>query len=280
MTTLQDYRDREHWSYSSLSEILSICSLRWAFQRLYRLVPEFKPASMSFGSAFHRALEWVAHLRREGKQPKDAEASDLFDELWRRQLDEDGDVKFDEESSVETCAAQGRDMVACFVRETDPAERVLRVNQAFCVPLVDAGGNTLQKPLVGEMDCLIEKDGNTVIVDWKTSGRRWPRDKADRDMQPSAYLYAAQIDSSPNPSTTFRFDIVVKNKTPVMERHTTTRTADQMHRFVELVKLADRMVEHEVFVPNEQGFYCNNCGFQSACKNWHHNRAKLISVAA
>lgn len=280
MTTLQDYRDREHWSYSSLSEILSICSLRWAFQRLYRLVPEFKPASMSFGSAFHRALEWVAHLRREGKQPKDAEASDLFDELWRRQLDEDREVKFDEESNAETCAVQGREMVACFVRETDPEERVLRVNQAFCVPLVDAGGNTLQKPLVGEMDCLVEKNTETLVIDWKTSSKRWSPNMVHRHMQPCAYLLAAQVDPSPRPVTAFRFDIVVKNKTPVLERHTTTRTGDQMHRFVELVKLADRMVEHEVFVPNEQGFYCNGCGFLSACKNWHRTRARLISVAA
>ncbi len=280
MTVLGDFRSREHWSFSSLSEILSICSLRWAFQRFYGLVPEFKAASMSFGSAFHRVLEWVAHLRREGKQPKDTDASDLFDELWRRQLDEDGEVKFDEESDAETCAAQGQDMVACFVREADPAERVLQVNRPFCVPLVDATGQTLDKPLVGEMDCLVEKGGQAVIVDWKTSGRRWPKDKADRDMQPTAYLYAAQIDPSPNSVTAFRFDIVVKNKTPVMERHATTRTGDQMHRFVELVKLADRIVEHELFVPNEQGFYCGGCGFQSACKAWHRNQARLISVAA
>ena len=75
---------REHWSYSSLNQLLNICSLQWAYQRLYKLTPEFKPASLSFGSAFHRILEWVAHSRKEGITPKAKDASALFDDLWRR----------------------------------------------------------------------------------------------------------------------------------------------------------------------------------------------------
>ena len=225
-------------------------------------------------------LEWIAHTRKEGGRPKEGDARDLFADLWRRQLDEDGETKFDEGDDAETCGALGRDMIACYARAIDDDERVLHVNHAFCVPLVDAQGNTLPKPLVGESDSVVEKIGGIVLVDWKTSGRRWPKDKADKDLQPTAYLYAALLDEQFGKCPIFRFDVVVKNKTPVYEQHATFRTKDQFDRLAELVKLADRMVEHEVFVPNETGFYCGGCGFQTACKAWHRNQATLVSVAA
>ena len=42
----------------------------------------------------------------------------------------------------------------------------------------------------------------------------------------------------------------------------------------------DAMVKAEHFLPNEQSYFCTNCQFQTACKSWHNNRNKLISVAA
>lgn len=56
MATLNDYRSREHWSFSSLNQFLNICSLQFAFDRIYRLEKTFTPISLSFGSAFHRAM--------------------------------------------------------------------------------------------------------------------------------------------------------------------------------------------------------------------------------
>lgn len=275
MRTLNDYRDRAHWSYSSLNQILNICSLQWAFQRLYKLAPQFKPLSLSFGSTFHRCLEWVSLNRKEGRMPKEPEVRDLFDDLWRRQLEEDGEVKFDEEATPNTCAALGQDLVSCYLRNQDETERVIGVSQAFCIPVVDAGGNTMEKPLVGETDCVVEKEGVAIIVDWKTSVRKWPQEKAHKDLQPTAYLYAASQEGGP---TRFRFDVLVKNKTPVLEQHSTTRTQDQFHRLAELVKVAEKIVTHECFLPNEAGFYCSGCGFQAACKAWHREQARSICL--
>jgi hypothetical protein len=52
----------------------------------------------------------------------------------------------------------------------------------------------------------------------------------------------------------FRFDVVVKNKTPVFEQHMTTRSADDFVRFAEYARLAESMIAAEHFCPNEQGF--------------------------
>jgi hypothetical protein len=42
---------------------------------------------------------------------------------------------------------------------------------------------------------------------------------------------------------------------------------------VELVKLVERAIQAEVFLPSEQGFYCGGCPHQEACKAWHRGLA-------
>ena len=279
MATLNDYRDREHWSYSALNQFLNICSLQFAFDRIYKLEKTFTPVSLAFGSAFHRVLEWAALVRKEGKSPQEIEVRELFRDLWSRQVQEDANIRFDDEITADMCSTQGADLVAAYLKAVDPEEQVLAVNEAFAVPLVDAWGDVLEKPLVGEIDCRVAKGGRTTIVDWKSSARRWPKDQADKSLQPTVYLYAyRQLYAQEAP---MRFDVVVKNKTPVVEQHVTMRTQDQFDRMVELVKQAEKMIAAEHFLPSEQGFYCSGCPHQEACRAWHRGTASVsVRMAA
>ena len=132
--------------------------------------------------------------------------------------------------------------------------------------------NVLEKPLVGELDCRLSKGDNMIIVDWKTSARRWPKDQADKSLQPTAYLYAHR--QLHNADVSMRFDVIVKNKTPVFEQYVTTRTTDQFHRMIEQVKMVERMIAAEHFLPNENSFYCASCPHQGACKAWHRETTR------
>ena len=169
-------------------------------------------------------------------------------------------------------------MAACLAA-SDPEEEVVSVNEAFAVPLIDAAGQVLEKPLIGEIDCVVRKSAELTLVDWKTSARRWPRGQADKSLQPTVYLYAwRQLRGADAP---MRFDVAVKNKTPVVEQHATTRTVDQFHRMVELVKQAEKMIAAEHFLPSEQGFYCSGCPHQEACRAWHRGAARVsVRMAA
>jgi len=272
--------DREHWSYSSLNQFLSICSLQWSFQRYYKLPKEFVPVNLSFGSAFHRTLEAISMQRLDGKVPKEKETQELFTELWKRQVQEDGNIRFEEDAGPEVLSEQGRGLVSCYAKNIDPEEEVLSINQAFCVPLIDQHGNVLEKPLIGEFDQVSKKAAKKIIVDWKTSATRWNPGKCHRGLQPTMYLYAHDQNDGKGPLPEFRYDIVVKNKTPVFEQHVTKRGADAFNRMLEKVKLVESMVAAEHFVPNDEGMFCKSCPFQGACKKWHQNRSKLVSVAA
>lgn len=273
MATLNDYRGREHWSFSAINQFLNICSLQFAFDRIYKLEKTFTPVSLSFGSAFHRALEFIHLTRKEGRPTSESEARDLFRDLWSRQVQEEPNIRFDEEITADTCSTQGADMVAAFIKAADPEEEVLAVNEAFAVPLIDVQGNVLEKPMIGEIDCTLRKGRVTTLVDWKTSGRRWPKGQADKSLQPTAYIYAYH--ELYGREVPMRFDVVVKNKTPVVEQHVTTRTIDQFYRMVELVKRVESMIAAEHWLPSEQGFYCAGCPHQEACRNWHRAAARI-----
>ena len=269
MASLQQYREeRPHWSFSALNAFFNVCALQYYFDKIEKLPKTFIPASLAFGSAYHRVMEWAALTRMQrGRVPEPEEAAELFQVVWGRQIQEDTDIKYDEETDAETSAKLGRDMVSCAVSNTDLDENVVRVSEAFCVPLVDARGQALEKPLIGEFDLVTEKDGRVSIVDWKTAGKRWPKTKAGKDWQPTAFLMAYQLKHGSIPG--FRFDVVVKNKTPVFEQHETSRTQSDFTRLVRLAELADSMISANHFAPNEQGFYCGGCPHHLACKNWH-----------
>jgi hypothetical protein len=271
MATLDEYRDREHWSFSALNQFLNICALQFYFDRIAKLPRRFTPVTLSFGSAFHRVCEWISLTRKEGKIPQREEAVDLFGTLWGRQMTEDNNIRFDEEQDANTCSKQGRDMIGCLVDNLDPEERVLAVNEAFAVPLVDAQGQVLEKPMIGEIDLVVEQGGKKALVDWKTAAKRWSKGKAALDLQPTVFLYGYRQLHGEIPG--FRFDVLVKSKRPVLEQHMTARTVDQFNRMVELVKLVERAIQAEVFLPSEQGFYCGGCPHQEACKAWHRGLA-------
>jgi hypothetical protein len=279
MATLNDFRSREHWSFSAINQFVNICSLQYAFDRIYKLPRAFVSVNLAFGSAYHRTLEWVALTRKEGGSPVSQDAQELFRDVWARQLNDEKDVRLEKDKSADDYGEEGAKLVAAYLTSVDPEEEVLAVSEAFCLPMIDSEGCALEKPLVGEFDCRVRKGEEEAIVDWKTSARRWPKNQADKSLQPVAYAYAGKQLFGRN--LPVRFDVVVKNKAPVTEQHSTRRNDDDFSRMIELVKVVEQMVAAEHFLPNEQSFYCGGCPHQVACKSWHRDRAKVsVNMAA
>ena len=266
MGTLNEYRDREHWSYSALNQFLNICSLQFYFDRIAKLPKTFVPVSLSFGSAYHRALEWVNLQRKDGSIPEAEESSDLFAEVWSRQLESDNDIRFGKDQDAETCLHQGMAMVSAYVDQIDPEERVVSVNEAFAVALIDAVGDVLEKPMVGELDLVVDFNG-IVVCDEKSSARRWPKGQASKSLQPTAYLYAYQQIHGGD-LVPFRFQVAVKNKTPVFETHRTRRDEDDWKLLGMLAAKAETIVDQDLYYPSRDSFACSGCGFAGACAEY------------
>lgn len=152
--------------------------------------------------------------------------------------------------------------------------RAISMNETFAVPVGDS-----DRPLVGEIDCVVASHDSRFLVDWKTSGRRWPKDQADRSLQPTVYLYAHRK-LHPAEAPWFRFDVAVKNKTPLVERNLTVRTVDDFQRLECLVSKAERVIEQGLFYPSDQSFMCGGCPFREPCRAWHRRQARTLSLAA
>lgn len=272
MTTLSDYRGREHWSYSAMNQFIS-CSLQFAFQRIYKLKREFTSVSLCFGSAYHRTLEWIFLLRKDGKMPAVKECQDYFRTAWKRQLEGEPDARLDADKTPDDYGEQGAGLIEAYLESLDHDEEVVSISEAFAVPLIDSNGDMLKKPLIGEFDCVVRKGSEPVIVDWKTSARRWPKTQACKSYQATAYSYAYELLHGQN--VPLRFDVVVKNKTPIAETHTTRRDQNDFDRMIALIRTIDRMVEAEHFMPNEGSFFCGGCPYQTACQNWHKEKPQL-----
>ena len=164
---------------------------------------------------------------------------------------------------------------AAHIESIDPEEKILEINRAFAVPIGDS-----DKPLIGELDCIARKGKDTYILDWKSAARRWPEKQADHSLQATVYAHAMSL-LEPGSHYPFAFDVVTKAKTPTVTRYITHRADDDFRRLAALVAMAERIVEHEIFVPSDGSMYCGGCPHQAACRSWIGNAsAHAVATAA
>lgn len=280
---LMDCR-REHLSYTQINQFLRICPLQFAFQRIFRLTPSFVTESLPFGVAMHRTAEHLWGRRVEGQDATEDELADLFADLWQRAVQDTEQLRF-QKGDFDSLLAQGQAMIRLYRRELPDDLEIVGYDVPFQVPLVDRHGEVLETPLVGEFDLLVRERGRLCVVDLKTAGQRYPESRLATDLQPTVYLYALQANGGPPAS--FRWDVLVKNKQPVLVRYAVERTADDFARLVELIKLMQAMIEAGHFPPHEGSYFCGGCGFQEACRDWYQGtpapmvpaRERLASLA-
>jgi len=263
MDTLNDYRKDPHWSYSSLNTYLNVCSLRYAFQYVYRCEQERTSACLPMGRAFHGALSEYAIATMKGKYPDVKEIQESFAELLKIECSATDNLKLKEGESIDTLIEQGQNMLNTAIASWNKNETVLDVAKPFRVSV-----RGVSRPLIGEMDCLIkDKYGVPVIIDWKTSSTKWSPGKVHKDLQATCFSYAYSIQERKLPL--FRFDVITKNKKPVFESLYTKRTIYDFDRLSRILSVVEKAVDSELFLPSGVGYMCSECPFASACKKWH-----------
>ncbi len=262
---------KECWSYSQLNQIANICALQYKFQRIDRLEPEFAPQNLVYGSSVHMAASWLFRLRRDGASVKSAEIQEIFSETLAKQVKESGRVLFEDGDSLESLQADGRQIVDLLVQNQRDDEKVLDVDVSFDIPLRNSRGETLAKPLVGEIDLLVARgrEGRLTVKDLKTSKKRYAEEKLKHDLQPSVYVYALTQLHPEEEVGPFTWEVLIKNKKPELVPYQTTRGPADFDRLFALARTADRLVTSGAFLPNRGGFWCKSCPFQGACREWH-----------
>ena len=107
-----------------------------------------------------------------------------------------------------------------------------------------------------------------MVVDLKTSARKYTDLQVEASLQLSVYSYAASMHGlADQDDVRLRFDVLTKTKQPELYRYWTTRDrAANLHLF----RLASEVlgaIEAGVFYPNV-GWQCKDCVFRSKCWAW------------
>ena len=207
--------------------------------------------------------------RRRGERPSVADVQGYFEALWKLES-EHRPLRFGEKETKESLLDLATRMLAVLCAEFDPRTEVVAVEQPFAVPLIDQEtGEVLERDLVGTLD-LLERDaeGRLVVVDLKTSARKYTSLEVEAALQLSVYSYATGFLGYADPDQVrLRFDVLTKTKQPELHRYWTTRDRAANVRLFRMAAEVLSAIEAGAFHPVVGG-QCKECPFRSKCRAW------------
>src|SRR5581483_11839470 len=176
-----------HMSVSALKTYIQ-CPRKYRLQYVDRCPPDFRPAALALGSAWHDTIDrWlITDARLESLR------ADLRDGLERRLRSDD--VLFDDDDENEGVLIDTSiKMLDAFIAKVPKPERTIDVEVPFSIELAHpVTGEVLPLPIIGAIDAIVIENGDETIWELKTGKRRWSADQLESDPQPTTYGIAAR----------------------------------------------------------------------------------------
>ena len=250
---------KDHISVSQINMYLG-CGLKYRFNYIDEIPKPFKPAALAFGSAIHKALEWIHALKLQEKPVDHEMAIGIFEADWYAMtMDE---VRFKTGESKKTMLEKGKNILRAYLSHSIKGN-VKAVEMLFEVPLTDIDtGEVLEVPLTGIIDLVEEGD---IIVDFKTVARAISNDDLCSNLQLTAYGYAYWHLTKREP--TLRMDLLFKTQKPRIERLATIRSQNDYRKLFFIAKEVLKGITSGIFYPNPS-WRCNDCEYRSVCWMW------------
>jgi CRISPR/Cas system-associated exonuclease Cas4 (RecB family) len=237
------------YSYSQISQYLT-CPRRYRHRYLDGWQEKEQRASMLFGRAFEQAI--AALFRQEDP------AAVLF-EQWTafKKLD----LTYPARETWDTMLKEGVHLLERFVQDGRVKVGRPRTQQQiqFTRPLGSGGS------FVSYIDALGELDGQACVLEWKTSGSRYPEEPAGLtalDPQLICYSWMTGIDAVAQ--------VVFVRKRSVEVQYLRAAISDEQRReFETLVDETVRQIESGLFLPHSGIRFpqnpCTTCPFVGLC---------------
>jgi hypothetical protein len=241
----------------------------------------FQTATEGFQDPYKNSPEthngYYATKMKDGKDLPVSQAKDLAIEVLREELTEVEDWEGATQNELEGTILQA---VPTFLKEEAPHIEPVELQKSLQVGLRDETGDwavTGTLDFIG-VDTRIGKA--PAIRDLKTAKRRWPKGSAQAKLQPVHYSVLAQHNAKELGITDldldrFDFEILVKNKTPIIQiehAHVDQAMRDSHLSLVssvrsEVVEAANR----EYFRPNRGSWLCSQrlCPYHKECVKLH-----------
>ena len=261
-TTLAELRKKPHLSYSAIRSYL-MCPMKFWHNYENKSEPSHRPLALVLGSAIHEALAaYYAHIQGTGMKISGEELLDVFRAKIDSELDRPIPIKLPDDGDADGMLDQGVAMLRMFWEEGDVPE-VLAVEQPFAVPLYDpTTGEQFDFPLIGAMDLIIRHNGKPLIVEHKTSARRYAGWQLELETQPSVYKYAAEQLGFGDAD--LEYQVLVKNKNPSIQHCKIKRTPAQITEMLQTFSQVVKAINAGHFWRN-RSWACSDCQYAWLC---------------
>ncbi|MCH7689203.1 MAG: PD-(D/E)XK nuclease family protein [Planctomycetes bacterium] len=254
---------RPHWSYSSISQYLR-CPLQYYFQRILKLPKAGVGSGLVLGSAVHKALAEYHLTLQQKLQPQTEKIQQAFLDSWthREELES---IEYRNGETRDDLIAKGIALVEVYLKEPPP-EQIVAVEQETVVPIRNSAGEYLEKPLVAFADLITREETGLRINEIKTSGRAYSQFEVETSLQATCYVNAAW--ETFGEWAIVEFTVLVKTKTPKLQRLKTARNEEDLGRLGDLVETIERGIKNGVFYPVETPLNCSTCPYREPCRSW------------
>lgn len=258
--------------YISVSQLKAflLCPRKYELHYVRGVPPAFLPVALAFGSAFHSALAgYYGEIQTTGEPLRRDLALDVFRDAWAKSVDGPVPLQADEDAD-ETAADQvidkGVSMLHAFYDYMGkvPIPEVVSVEKSFAVSIFDPdSGEVFEEQLVGAIDLVLGEDGHAVIVEHKSSSKKYSVDQLRFDIQPTAYQIAGREMGLGDVG--IRYQVVTKAKVPGVQIADVRRDEQDEDDFLRTVGGVLRAIDAGVSYP-VRGWQCRSCPYAHACK--------------
>lgn len=254
---------RPYTSWSAITTYTA-CPLRYQFRYVENLPEGSVSASLVFGGAIHRGVEYHFTELLEGNPPPPLESMlAAYHEGWQEH----------EAQAVQFGKADGRATL------DDLAGRVLAAFQAsdFAMPTGTIIG--IEEELTGvlvpgvpdllaRVDLLVDEGDALVLTDLKTSRSRWSPDQVqDSAGQLLLYHELAKPLADGRPIR-LQFAVATKAKSPDVAIYPVEPEPQQIGRTKQIIERAWAGIQAGIFYPAPSPAQCRTCPFRAACQDW------------
>jgi RecB family exonuclease len=247
------------------------CPLQFYFRHILGL-KEPPRGAMYVGIAFHHGVE--VNLKQKVESQVDlpveqvrAETADQWEQLLRRQKPE-----LQEDEKPGELKDKAIQCVTVYHETTAPSVMPALVEQRFRCDMPESPYG-----MSGRVDLI---DIDEIIVDHKTSAKKWTAEEASGKVQLNAYEYGRRKLTGKTDTPGVQVHVVVKKKVPEVQRIACPKTVADMQGFESIHRFVSQAVARGDFPPRTDGWWCseNWCGYWNRCP--HGARKAVIFSTA
>lgn len=253
---------RDYLSYSAISTYRS-CPLRYYFRYVAGLPEATVSASLVFGAAIHRALEYhFRELFADNAPPTLANLMCHYHAAW--QARDRTQIHYGAEGRP-ALDALARRMLDAFSQHprARPTGAIVAVEEEVRGSLIAGAPD-----LLGRIDLITETREELIIHDWKTSRSAWNDDQV-REASEQLVLYSELArDFAPRKQVRIEFLVLTKTKEVAIGQHGLVVSPAQVNRTKRLVERVWKAIDGEHFYPAPSPIHCSGCPFQDPCRRW------------